>query len=272
MENKQFKILFFGDITGKPGRIAVRDYLLSLSENDYTEEEAYAVRNYKDCLKSRNNSLEKFEILKSNNSDFYDIQKEFNKACIYSSSIRYYEKNEHIKAIVKREKEKTDYLYKFKESAPVSYSIPKAETISDFDDQSIKPSVIKSVFLAILSLIVFYISFLIATLLFGFVLDFLTRLPLIGDFLYWTFELVDGAAIDAAYICSTVASYGAVNLCANILTKNEATALLAVKICSIALIAFNIFCLIANIIYGNNFFVNIITTLYGFVFLNYNRR
>lgn len=34
MDNKQFKILFFGDITGKPGRIAVRDYLLSLSEND----------------------------------------------------------------------------------------------------------------------------------------------------------------------------------------------------------------------------------------------
>ncbi len=34
MENKQFKILFFGDITGKPGRIAVRDYLLSLSEDD----------------------------------------------------------------------------------------------------------------------------------------------------------------------------------------------------------------------------------------------
>lgn len=34
MDNKLFKILFFGDITGKPGRIAVRDYLLSLSEND----------------------------------------------------------------------------------------------------------------------------------------------------------------------------------------------------------------------------------------------
>ena len=33
MENKQFKILFFGDITGKPGRIAVRDYLLSLEED-----------------------------------------------------------------------------------------------------------------------------------------------------------------------------------------------------------------------------------------------
>ncbi len=33
MENKQFKILFFGDITGKPGRIAVRDYLLSLKDN-----------------------------------------------------------------------------------------------------------------------------------------------------------------------------------------------------------------------------------------------
>ena len=32
MENKQFKILFFGDITGKPGRIAVRDYLCSIPE------------------------------------------------------------------------------------------------------------------------------------------------------------------------------------------------------------------------------------------------
>ena len=52
----------------------IKNIILSLSENDYTEEEAYAVRNYKDCLKSRNNSLEKFEILKSNNSDFYDIK------------------------------------------------------------------------------------------------------------------------------------------------------------------------------------------------------
>ena len=34
MENKQFKILFFGDITGKPGRIAVRDYLLSLKDDE----------------------------------------------------------------------------------------------------------------------------------------------------------------------------------------------------------------------------------------------
>ncbi len=30
MGNKQFKILFFGDLTGKPGRIAVRDYLSSI--------------------------------------------------------------------------------------------------------------------------------------------------------------------------------------------------------------------------------------------------
>ena len=34
MENKLFKILFFGDITGKPGRIAVRDYLSSIPENE----------------------------------------------------------------------------------------------------------------------------------------------------------------------------------------------------------------------------------------------
>ena len=34
MKNTQFKILFFGDITGKPGRTAVRDYLLSIPENE----------------------------------------------------------------------------------------------------------------------------------------------------------------------------------------------------------------------------------------------
>lgn len=34
MENKAFKILFFGDITGKPGRIAVRDYLSSIPETE----------------------------------------------------------------------------------------------------------------------------------------------------------------------------------------------------------------------------------------------
>ena len=250
----------------------IKNIIFSLNETDLYEDEIIPVQNYKTHVSFREKSLDKLEKLKLENAEYSEIKTRYNITCTYSSSVRYYEKNEHIKAIVKREKEKPDYLYNFKESASVSYSIPKAETISDFEDQIIKPSVIKSVFLAILSFIVFYICFLIAALLFGFVLDFLTRLPLIGDFLYWTFELVDGAAIDAAYICSTVASYGAVNLCANILTKNEATSLLAVKICSIALISVNIFCLIANIIYGNNFFVNIIITLYGFVFLNYNRR
>ena len=33
MNNKQYKILFFGDITGKPGRIAVRDFLSSLTDD-----------------------------------------------------------------------------------------------------------------------------------------------------------------------------------------------------------------------------------------------
>ncbi len=82
MENKQsYKILFFGDITGKPGRIAVRDFLSSLPEDNrpdfvvanvenashgfgltkknYDELRAYGI----DCFTSGNHIWDKKDIL-----------------------------------------------------------------------------------------------------------------------------------------------------------------------------------------------------------------
>ncbi len=80
MENEQFKILFFGDITGKPGRLAVRDFLLSipdsqkpdfiianvenashgfgLTKKNYEELSSYGI----DCFTSGNHIWDKKEI------------------------------------------------------------------------------------------------------------------------------------------------------------------------------------------------------------------
>lgn len=246
----------------------IKNIILSISENDYTEEEAYAVRNYKDCIRFRDNSLKKFEILKSNNSDFYDIQKEFNKACIYSSSIRYYEKNEHIKAIVKREKEKPDYLYKFKEPSSIFCLDSKTENVSDSKDENIKPSIPKSILIAIISLIVFGIADIIGVVIFSLIYGLLLEIPIINDILIWSFNMVNGSPVDATLIFSTVIAYFALGFCADKLTKNEKTALLAKKIGCIFIIGLNILSLLINIFYGDNIFANIITALYGIAFLH----
>ena len=65
MENKQFKILFFGDITGKPGRIAVRDYLCSIPENQKPD---FVIANVE-------NASHGFGLTKKNYDEFLKIEK-----------------------------------------------------------------------------------------------------------------------------------------------------------------------------------------------------
>ena len=82
MNNENIKILFFGDLVGKPGRFAVRDFLaenkddydfvianvenashgFGLTEKNYKEISEYGV----DCMTSGNHIWDKKEIFNSN--------------------------------------------------------------------------------------------------------------------------------------------------------------------------------------------------------------
>ncbi len=69
MENKQsYKILFFGDITGKPGRIAVRDFLSSINAEDKPD---FVVANVENASHGFGLTKKNYEELKSYGIDCF---------------------------------------------------------------------------------------------------------------------------------------------------------------------------------------------------------
>lgn len=123
-----------------------------------------------------------------------------------------------------------------------------------------------SVFLGILA---FYVAFGIATFILSLILNVLIALPLIGNLVGFFFH-VRGDTPSMLIAClAGFISYGLCLIVIERISKGHEAMKKACGIAGTLLIAFNVICLVLNIIFGNPLITNIIFVIAGFFIRNY---
>lgn len=127
-----------------------------------------------------------------------------------------------------------------------------------------KPKVLKSIFLALISFVVFYLSYLLVYLLIGGAITLLSKLPVVGFLIDWMFSIRgDTPDMALSLLCPIVSfytSYGSIEA----MSKNqEATTNLSAKILGVLLVSVNVISVIINLLYGEGILKNICVIIAG---------
>lgn len=127
-----------------------------------------------------------------------------------------------------------------------------------------KPKVLKSIFLAIISFVVFYLSYLLVYLLISAAITLLSKLPIIGFLIDWIFYIRgDTPDMMLSLLCPMVSFYTAYGSIVAMSQKQEATTNLSAKILGVLLVSINIISVIINLIYGEGILKNICVIIAG---------
>lgn len=126
-----------------------------------------------------------------------------------------------------------------------------------------KPHIFKSIFISIIGFIVFYLSFIVLTLLFGSIVTFLWRFSAIRLFLRLFFIKEPG---DSYFFIYCPCLYTACNFTITVISKlapNYSSHSLSQKIVGVTLIVLNVLSLVINIISHSSWTVNILVIIAG---------
>lgn len=129
-----------------------------------------------------------------------------------------------------------------------------------------KPKVFKAIAIAVLGILLFYFSYIIAYLIIGGAIQFLSAIPLIGTLLGWFFSLRGDTPDMMLSLVIPAISYFVVMLVQEKINKHDLTRGLSCKILGICLIVLNALSLVLNLLYGEGILKNIIQIITGVVF------
>lgn len=127
-----------------------------------------------------------------------------------------------------------------------------------------KPKVLKSIFLAIISFAVFYLTYLLVYLLISASITLLSKLPIVGFLIDWIFLLRgDSPDMMLSLLCPVVSFYTSYGSIWAMSKNQEATTNLSAKILGVLLVSVNAISLIINLIYGEGILKNICIVIAG---------
>lgn len=137
-----------------------------------------------------------------------------------------------------------------------------------------KTQSIKAFFLSLLALVVFYLSFLVAYLVIGLILDFLFNFPIIGKVLTLFFKnKLNPQKWVLAIICPCISRFIASFMLLLLSKDNMKTLGVSETMIGSYLIVLNVIAIVLNVIYNgfSGIFTNICVIIAGISFLNSGR-
>lgn len=130
-----------------------------------------------------------------------------------------------------------------------------------------KPNVFKSILLSVVAFIVFFLSFLIASFAILFVFGILLRIPIVNTLLGWFFKSRGDTPSSLTLCLSAVFSYLATTSLVEKITKEPATGGLSLILSGSYILIFQSISLIANIVTGGSFLINIVIVVSSIVMI-----
>ena len=137
-----------------------------------------------------------------------------------------------------------------------------------------KTQTIKAFFMSLLALVAFYLSFLVAYLVIGWILDFLSNFPIIGHVLTLFFKTkLNPPEWVLAIICPCFSRFIASFMLFLLSKDNMNTLGVSETMTGSYLIVLNVIAIVLNVIYNNfsGIFTNICVIIAGISFLNSGR-
>lgn len=129
------------------------------------------------------------------------------------------------------------------------------------------PNILKSIFISILTLLVFALVYFITFLLLGGIIYLLTKIPLIGTLISWLFSLRgDSPDMVLAILAPAIAYYTSIAVAAK-MGKDNPTINLSYILLGIYILVIHVPSLIINLVNGEWFFPNITQSIAGIVLL-----
>ena len=129
-----------------------------------------------------------------------------------------------------------------------------------------KPYIFRSIAISLLMLIVHTIAYAIAFLILGFIMLFLSELPIIGKVFDLFFSLRGDSPTMLAMIISAQLAYYLAKFIQTKVNKHLPTRSLSYKISSVVLLVIHVLSLITNIFSGESFLANILFIVTAGVF------
>lgn len=126
-----------------------------------------------------------------------------------------------------------------------------------------KPQVGKSIFFSIISIVAFYICFVVIVLAFSAVIAILGKIPVVSSLLSFLFKMRGDTPGILAYLLGASLAYNATVWMLHRFHDSESSENLSLKITGMVLLVLNVVFLVVNILGKSSFFPNIVVGVAG---------